>query len=239
MSIAEKLTTVAENVPKVYEAGQTAERELLWDSMLRGTVKTNLFSYWNTEAFYPTRDIVLTGSSFSTFSMFGTYNGVSQNPINLKQRLEECGVTFDVSGVTNANYMFSWATFTHLPVIDLSSATSMRGTFQGGNILVYIEKLILSPNGTSVTDAFNTVTALKEIRIEGLIIKDFDIKKAPLTAESAKSIINHLKNYAGTDEELTYKLSFLDTVWTTLNESEPPPSEDTWEEYVNSLGWLI
>ena len=31
MSIADKLTTVAENVPKVYEAGRKAEYDAEWD----------------------------------------------------------------------------------------------------------------------------------------------------------------------------------------------------------------
>ena len=32
MSIAEKLTAIAENVPKVYEAGQKSEYDRFWDA---------------------------------------------------------------------------------------------------------------------------------------------------------------------------------------------------------------
>ena len=58
MSIAEKLTTVAENVSKVYEAGKKAEYDEFWDSFQENgnrTAYTNAFSYggWTDEIYNP------------------------------------------------------------------------------------------------------------------------------------------------------------------------------------------
>ena len=43
MSIAEKLTTVAENVPKVYEAGKKAEYDAFWDKYQNNGKRTQQF----------------------------------------------------------------------------------------------------------------------------------------------------------------------------------------------------
>lgn len=58
MSIAEKLTTVAENVPKVYEAGKQAEYDEFWDNFQENGNRTyypNAFCYggWNDDNFNP------------------------------------------------------------------------------------------------------------------------------------------------------------------------------------------
>lgn len=58
MSIAEKLTTVAENVPKVYEAGQKAEYDRFWDIFQENGKRTNYtsaFCYggWTDDTYNP------------------------------------------------------------------------------------------------------------------------------------------------------------------------------------------
>ncbi len=50
MSMAENLTTIAENVPKVYEAGKKAECDRFWDAFQNNGNRTdyaNAFSYFN------------------------------------------------------------------------------------------------------------------------------------------------------------------------------------------------
>lgn len=56
MSIADKLTTVAENIPKVYEAGQQSEYDSFWDSLQDNGTRTAYwggFAGWRNTAFKP------------------------------------------------------------------------------------------------------------------------------------------------------------------------------------------
>ena len=58
MSIAEKLTTIAENEPRVYEAGKTAERETFWERFQDGGNR-NAYpyafrgAYWTDAIYHP------------------------------------------------------------------------------------------------------------------------------------------------------------------------------------------
>jgi hypothetical protein len=59
-----------------------------------------------------------------------------------------------------------------------------------------------------------------------------------LTVYSAKSIINALVNYAGTDKEGTYTLTFHADTWTKLNTEAPREDGLTWQDYVTQQkGW--
>ena len=73
MSIAEKLSAVAQNVPKVFEAGKKAGKKAqydeFWDSFPANLDGTYLFSgdMWNDVTFKPKRNIVLKGGANGLF----------------------------------------------------------------------------------------------------------------------------------------------------------------------------
>lgn len=67
MSIAEKLTTVAENLPKVYEAGKKSEYDRFWDTLQQnGNLRfyNYLFAYgrYSDEIYNPKYPIILTNA---------------------------------------------------------------------------------------------------------------------------------------------------------------------------------
>lgn len=76
MSVADKLTTVAENVEKVYDAGKQAEYDRFWDNY-QTAGETNGFDYafagivWTDELYKPIRDIDARKSSYSIY--YGTH----------------------------------------------------------------------------------------------------------------------------------------------------------------------
>lgn len=58
MSIVDKLITIAENVPKVYEAGQKSEYDILWDNLQQNGTRlhyVSAFAYtgWNDKNYNP------------------------------------------------------------------------------------------------------------------------------------------------------------------------------------------
>ena len=65
MSIAEKLTAIAENEQKVFDAGKKAEYDVFWDELQEYGNKPDYqytFIYWNDKMYHPKYPIVLRGS---------------------------------------------------------------------------------------------------------------------------------------------------------------------------------
>ena len=66
MSIAEKLVTIAENAPKVYEAGEKAQYDRFWDIYQENGGKqfySYAFYYWANEVYNPKYPIYCDGSN--------------------------------------------------------------------------------------------------------------------------------------------------------------------------------
>ena len=63
MNIADKITQIAENEPKVYEAGKKAEWNAFWDIITNYGQRTDYyraFCYWGAEYIRPNRKIMFT-----------------------------------------------------------------------------------------------------------------------------------------------------------------------------------
>lgn len=184
--------------------------------------------YWNNNNFTPKYDIIVTKG-----------NGVFRDCgyIDIVQRLKENNVSLDTSNATDLNYAFYGGQMTSVPTISVAKTNSATHLFLGCSYLHTIEKFIVHSNFTT-GNVFHRALALQNITIEGEIGTTFDIKWSPLTAESAKSIITHLVNYTGTENEFVHSVLFADSVWELLNaEGATAPGNITWEEYVNSIGW--
>ena len=192
MSIAEKLTTVAENVPKVYEAGQKSESDRFWDSYLNGTYFPYRFAGngWNDTTFNPSKNIAPSGSIEGMFR---------QTKIaNLKGKLESCGVTLDLSKATAATFLFGYAdALTSVPKINLSSVgSSTTYLFAYASKLQTIEELTISETVTFASTSFNGCSALTRLIMAGtLATNGLDLHwSTKLDKESLLSVINVLQD---------------------------------------------
>ena len=218
------------------EAGKKSQHEEFWENYLGSkTVYSYAFCYWEDLVFYPTLDIIL---SFDAQRVFMSFNYVSRKPFNLKERLEQCGVTLDTSGVSSASYMFASSYISEIPELNFTKTTKLDGVFNLCSCLETIEKIILKDDGTQtfVTSTFNTTT-LKNIIVEGKMGTDITFQSCPLTVASMKSVITHLVNHSGTDKAYTYTVKFSDACWAALEADSTSPTGTTWADYVNSLGW--
>lgn len=244
MSIADKLTLIAENEQKVYEAGKKAEYDKFWDALQVNGTRTryeNGFFGWDTGAFYPKYDIVPTGNMQKFMQYFGITNS---EPIDFAARLEECGVKLDTSKATNTNCAFYWnPKISRLPEISLVSSTNTTLAFSQNDYLVTIDKVIFSDDGTqpSAVNTFLNMGALQNITIEGVIGNTVNFQASPLlTAESVKSIITHLKVFETTDAAYQTKYVYFNAnAWARVEEDSTAPDGGTWKAYVQSLGWNI
>jgi hypothetical protein len=149
------------------------------------------------------------------------------------------------SKVGSATGIFYGSKATHIGNIDCSGVRhNMIGDiFRNCADLKTIDSFTFpntrQPNNTKYGSNFSGCVSLENLRIKGTIYFDVSWVDSPLTLESAISVINALENYAGTDKEFTYTLTFSPTTWGYLDaEGETAsPNGNSWREYINDLGW--
>jgi hypothetical protein len=190
MSIAEKLTAIAENEQKVFDAGKKAEHIGFWsmlqDNGSRSDYSQFFSSAFNEKNFYPVFDFnVKTGLyMFRTFLFTG----------DLDQRLKDCGVVLNTENITNANGMFSGAyRIAKLPHLVLTSPIILSLTFYDMIALKSLEVTFGKETGYSGT--FGGCKALENLLVHGTIGQNgFNVSDSTkLTHDSLMSIINALE----------------------------------------------
>lgn len=193
MSISEKLTAIAENEQRVYEAGKRAEYDRFWDfyqSNGSRSVYTCAFSGqgWTNNTFKPKYNINVSGGASYMFY----YNRVQ----NIKASLQNAGVTLNLSGASNISYLFSNASTSELPQLDLSNASNVGYIFNNCPLLETIDKIITSSTTPWVSNCFRGCPDLKNVAFEGVISKtglSFQ-DSTKLTKESLISILDALED---------------------------------------------
>lgn len=202
MSISDKLTAIAENQQKVYDAGQSAERERFWDINQDYGNRVNYQNGYggkgfNFDNFYPKYDVRSIDNSMS--QCFATWQGEMCSG-SLKQRFEECGVVLDTSKATSVNQMFYGSyRITEIPTIHLPAGVVNKQIFYMCYSLVTIEKVVVY-EGTTYTNCFDGCDALENVTFDGVIGQNgLNFSDCPnLSYESIMSVINCLKDYTGT-----------------------------------------
>ena len=179
MSIAEKLTTIAENEQRVYDAGKDAQWNTFWDDFQQNGNRVQYlyaFMRWGANSFKPKYDIKPTSTAQNAFQSFGE---AQMEAINLKAVLDACGVELDTSGATNVNALFFYSRVTEVPTISTVKSSTLTNTFSNARILVTIEKLILKDDGSQTfSTTFDSCENLKNIVVEGVIGNNIDFKEA-------------------------------------------------------------
>lgn len=198
MSIAQKLTTIAENMQAVYEAGKKSEYDTFWDSYQDNGARASysrafMERGWNNVTFKPKYDIIPTGNAISIFQYCAVRG-------DLAELLENQNVILDFSQVTTLTQGFlGCSLMTRIGIINLSNITANANSlFEGCKNLETIYKLIMPTANISVYTAwFANCNALKNIVIEGDILTNIDFHwSTGLTKASLDSIISHLSDTA-------------------------------------------
>ena len=224
MSIANKLLTIAENIPRVYNSGVTEgyregakyQHKSFWDNYQdygKRNDYTNAFSGtgWTNETFKPNHDM----KPFGTYMMFKN----SKIEGDLVDILNKLNVTLDFSICDSFQYTFQNTKFTRVGYI---KATRVRlvDTFQNSALLETIDGLELATFSEDHTsNTFSGCTALKNLTIYGTLGNSFNVKDCPLTRVSIDSIFDHLSTTATgktlTLNENAVKSAYTDEEWAT------------------------
>lgn len=194
---------MADEIDAVYEKGKQAEYDAFWDAYQENGLPTYLgFMFagagWKPETFYPKHNIV--SNRYSCASMFYMFDYINRNirtPFNLEERLNELGITIDVSQSFSPSQMFFLANISVVPALDFSTFTGMDYVFYNADKITTIRKLKVNENA-SWSNAFTSATALENITFEGIIGKSISFADSPLlTTASVQSIIDCLKDLTG------------------------------------------
>lgn len=200
MTIEEKLTAIAANTPRVYEAGKAegiaegkkSAYDEFWDDYQQNgnlTDYANAFSGrgWTDKNFNPKYNIK-TNNAYMLFR--------NCSITDVKGILERNGVILDTSESTMFQYCFQGSPTARLPEIDTRGFTaSFSYTFNGCARLVSVDKLILRDDGVQKFDiTFANCSSLVELPIEGVIGQNgFDVHwSTKLSKASILSIVNAL-----------------------------------------------
>lgn len=194
------LDGMADGVGEIFDAGKKAGMEAFFDAYITDTMLADASKMfygdgWGRSNFYPTRDIRPIDAS-SMFRNFGhIVNGVKDEPLDLAARLEECGVTLDLSKVTSVTQMFHSANISRFPTMDFTNLKGILGVFNSCPVTT-IEKMIVNANNTYAS-TFKETSNLENVVFEGEIGSSIQFKESPLSHDSIMSIINHLAVVSG------------------------------------------
>ena len=132
-----------------------------------------------------------------------------------------------------------FANCTALTELDLPSCTRIVSVGTAKNLT----KLTLSSSGDPInleSSAVSNCASLKTIILDGPLTSNLNFKNNPLDLDTAKRIINCLENYAGTENEYVYKVTFSSTTLSLLDaEGATAPGGLTWVNYADTKGWSI
>lgn len=233
MTVAEKLQKIAENEPKVFDAGKHKEWSDFWDAFqLNGTRNAYTMAFgrgnFSIDTFYPKYSITLSGDASQAFYNFlGQRVSANEPKWSLKDRFEHCGVSFDTSKATALTQCFSWCHFTELPTIDFTGLTSNANqVFAYMRFLVSIEKLI-TKESVAYASTFLECIKLEHIIIEGTIGTDINMAQCPLTKASITNVINALST-TSTGKIATFKKSAVDTAFETSKGASNGSTSEEW-----------
>lgn len=230
-----------------WDSFQNKGKRTYYQQAFEVDVRNEDTTMWNNESFKPKYDL----KPIEAKAMFGMAQPWSENERkpdtgihgDLVELLEKCGVKLDLSNVTNSWGIFQESNFTRLGVLDLSNVTYIHESWFFGCIYLETIDLLIPPkknNAGGNNSNFNRCKSLKNLTLGGNWLKDTDLSYSPLTLESAISVITHLENYAGTENEFVYSALFSETTWELLDaEGETAsPNGNSWRDYIGDLGWI-
>ncbi len=189
MTTQERLELIAENEPKVYEAGKAAQTQDFWDTYQqhgnRSNYSTAFSGYgWSAEIFHPTRPLTVVNG----------YMLFRNNPHLTSAMLAQA--CFDFSACQSLQYGFMGCTALD-EVADLSAARTLDSCFSGCTKLKSVQRLHLptAENGT-VSALFWSCPQLQTVSVVGTLHDgNLGLQKSPLLSrESITGLVNALSD---------------------------------------------
>ena len=235
MSIADKLTTIAENEQKVYDAGRTFGQGDIWDIVQNfGKRRSMNYAFANCSGVgfkpkYPLRPT-------TCLYMFNYFANGDDNTVDLRE------IELDTSGSTDFGYMNNFSKISAFGTIDTTKATSIANIFYNAKHLHTVELLILKDDGSQTAGAnvFLHCSKLKNINIQGKWGKSVSVSEATqLSKDSITSFVNALLDTA-TGQTLTLSLTAVEKAFETSEGKNDGSTSTEWNTLIATKpNWTI
>lgn len=249
-NVAEKLTTIADNIPKVYDAGKRVGAET--NEAFEEGKKAARLDWWakyinlqpNGIGYVYSGNNMFSGPGWSddTFDLPYTIQELKRvdemfkasGRIDLKSILERNGVSIKFDKCTNFQNMFYYSGVYNIPEIDCSLATSMRCMFDNARGLRNIDKIILpkeEPYNGAYEYMFNQCESLETVTFERNITQSVSFQwSTKLSKASIESIATALSK-SGSGKTITFSQTAVNNI-----------PNSTWSNIYNNIiekGWSI
>ena len=233
MSIAEKLTTITDNMTAVYNAGKTGGK-IEFENMI-----TNDFKRTNYNTFFCGLDF--TGYTFSktiypttAMYMFQNYRGVKlPGNIDFSEIIPNDG--------KRISYIFENAqNLEEIDITGMPAMTSYQYAFSRCRAVHTIKGINCEPT-IGWTNTFNECNSLKAVFFtkEECIGNDINFQYSPIDdKDSLKNIVDALCNFSGTDLEYTRTIT-VSAITRTKLQSYMYNRWNTYLEMIENKGWII
>ena len=222
MSIADKVTRAKQDIDDVYEAGR---------------LNTAINPSWTRWSYHFASNRL---NEFVSKLKYGdTSNGIYFDYMFSSSEVPD-GLSLDTRKGTAFTSMFSMAKMTEAPTIDTSGGARMDYMFYACRELKTIPVLNLS-SATTITGIFYGCDALEELNVDGTInITGIDLQwSVKLNKAGILSIINALSASA-TAKSITLSLAAINKAFETSEGAGDGASSDEWADVMTSkLNWTI
>lgn len=205
MTMAEKLTTIAENQQKVYDAGYAAGSSIDYDTVFAEGYtqgkKDEHDTFWDTYQENGTR------TDYQYAFAYGGWRNACFKP------------KYPLANITDATSMFARCRITRIEVpLDFSGCTKCTYLFNNAQSLITISSITFDEACTNGANMFASCKALANITVHGVI--NFEVAMSgctKLTPESVQSIIDALADLTGQSKK---KVTFASAVSSALTDEQ-------------------
>ena len=207
MSIADKLTTVAENQQRVYDAGYAkgkaegggGDYDAVYDEGYNQGKKDEYDTFW---------DYYQDNGARTDYQYAFAYGGWRN--ANFKPK-------YPLANISNASSMFARCRLTRISVpLDFRGCTNCSFLFNNAQSLVTISSITFDEACTNGSNMFASCKALENITVHGTINFDFAISACTkLTTDSVQSIIDALADLTGQSQKTATFASAISSALTS------------------------
>ncbi len=245
MSLTQNIARAKTDYNEVYEAGRKSQYDEFWDAFQKNGTLTYYYQAfagygWSYKNFYPKYDINMRDTAFATFQGFGNgQNGL----LNMRERLEECGVKMLCPVGEQMGSTFYGASISEMPELDISKITSLNNTF-GNCYYLHTVAFKLADNGNAYiqSNAFSNCTALVNLTFTSGVLRIGGLNLSAATKLSKASIISIIEHLSTTasGQGITLSKTAVDKAFATTEGGTDGSDSAEWNTLISTrTNWSI
>lgn len=236
MTLAERLQKIAENVPKVFDAGKYQAWSDYQDNYQQNGTRTAYpyaYAYANDEVFKPKYNLICSG-------YYGAQGVFAYSTItDVAKILNDRGILIDTSGAQIFSDFCRSSKTISSPPLDLTSATNVSLAFYDATNLRDVTLLNIHAD-LKFDRTFGYSPKIENVVVTGTIGQDIDFQYATyLSKASITNIIEHLST-TSSGKTLTLSKKAVNTAFATSYGGADGSTSEEWIALVNSrTNWTI